>query len=105
MSVPETNDLSPAPVRISTRTSGSLSSASHVSCRCSYISNVIALRASGRLNVMVATLPSRATSSWSAVGSAIYVSRYSRRGFSEKIFRFAVSLTSARSPISFSDFG
>src|SRR2546427_3885706 len=51
MSVPDTNALPPAPRRMKTRTCGSASTFSHAASSASYIANVIALRASGRLNV------------------------------------------------------
>src|SRR5262245_28832637 len=58
MSVPATKALPPAPRRISTRIVSSRSTRSHASTSASYISHVIALRASGRLNVRIASGPS-----------------------------------------------
>src|SRR5882672_11564569 len=55
MSVPLTKALSPLPRRITTRTAVSASSRSQRSCSPSYIGNVMALRASGRLTVTTAT--------------------------------------------------
>ena len=57
MSVPATNAFPPAPRRSSTRTSGSASARSHASTSAEYMSQVIAFRASGRLNVSVAIGP------------------------------------------------
>jgi hypothetical protein len=51
MSVPATNARPPAPLSTITRTLWSASTASQQSTSWSYISNVIALRASGRSNV------------------------------------------------------
>ena len=59
MSVPATKAFPPAPRRTMTRTAASLSSAPQNSTRASYIGQVMALRASGRLNVTVAMGPSR----------------------------------------------
>src|SRR5437870_708382 len=58
MSVPETKALPPAPRMISTRRLSSPSTRSHASTSASYISQVIALRASGRLKVRIARGPS-----------------------------------------------
>src|SRR3954447_10540019 len=58
MSVPETNALPPAPRRIHTRIASLSSARSHASTRPSYMSHVIALRASGRLKVRKASGPS-----------------------------------------------
>src|SRR5437899_5292576 len=63
MSVPLAKARSPAPRSTSTRTAGSASSAAHASWSASYISNVIELRASGRLKVSSAVDPSRSTRS------------------------------------------
>ncbi len=60
MSVPATNAL-PAPVSTSARTPRSASASRAASARPSYIANVIALRASGRLNVTQTTSPRRST--------------------------------------------
>ena len=57
MSVPATNALPPAPRRTITRTSSSASTRSQHATSSSYIANVIALCASGRLNVTQAVLP------------------------------------------------
>src|ERR1051325_7753189 len=54
MSVPDTNALPPAPLRMNTRTSALLSTSSHAASSASYIAHVIALRACGRLNVRTA---------------------------------------------------
>src|SRR6185503_14580620 len=51
MSVPDTNALPPAPLRMKTRTCGSASTFSHALTSASYIAHVIALRACGRLKV------------------------------------------------------
>ena len=59
MSVPETNARPPAPRNTTTRTSSSASISSQRATRPSYIANVIALRACGRLNVINATAPRR----------------------------------------------
>src|SRR6185369_6065324 len=58
MSVPDTNACPPAPRRISTRIDASASTRSHAATSASYIAHVIALRASGRLNVRIASGPS-----------------------------------------------
>src|SRR5438094_5072121 len=55
MSVPATNALPPAPRRINTRIVASESARSHASTSASYIRHVMALRASGRLKVSVAS--------------------------------------------------
>src|SRR5580765_6575059 len=55
MSVPATNALPPAPFRMSTLMAASPSARSHASTSASYMRHVIALRASGRLNVSVAS--------------------------------------------------
>ena len=57
MSVPATNALPPAPRRTIVRMSSSASTVSQCATSWSYISNVIALCASGRLNVTQAALP------------------------------------------------
>src|SRR5262245_59869478 len=57
MSVPATNALPPAPRSTRTRTAASPSTRSQASTSASYIPQVIALRASGRLKVSVATGP------------------------------------------------
>ncbi len=57
MSVPATNALPPAPRSTSARTSSSASARSQASNSSSYIANVIALCASGRLNVTHAAGP------------------------------------------------
>src|SRR6476469_7151033 len=57
MSVPATNALPPAPLKISTRIVSSPSTRSHAATSASYIAHVIALRASGRLKVSVAIGP------------------------------------------------
>src|SRR3954469_26040410 len=68
MSVPETNARPPAPRSTRTRRPSSASTSSQRSTRPSYIANVIALRACGRLNVRIAVDPRR---SKSRSGSAI----------------------------------
>src|SRR4051812_38101382 len=65
MSVPAAKALSPAPVRIIALTDGSWSSASQICAIRSYIANVRALRACGRLKVSRA-MPSRTSNSRSA---------------------------------------
>src|ERR1041384_1301503 len=60
MSVPATNALPPAPRRINTRIAPSSSTRSQARISASYISQVIALRDSGRLNVRIASGPSTA---------------------------------------------
>src|SRR4051795_11583416 len=62
MSVPATNARPPAPRSTSTRTPSSSSARLQASSSPSYIANVIALRASGRLNSTVSTAPSWVTS-------------------------------------------
>src|SRR5581483_9736868 len=57
MSVPATNALPPAPRSTSSLTPASASTRSHAATSASYISQVIALRAPGRLNVSVAIGP------------------------------------------------
>ena len=57
MSVPATNALPPAPRSTSTRTSSSASASSQRANSASYMAKVIALRASGRLNVIHAAGP------------------------------------------------
>src|SRR5262245_46231541 len=57
MSVPATNAFSPAPVRTRTRISSCAATCSQTRTSASYIAHVIALRASGRLNVTHATAP------------------------------------------------
>src|SRR3982751_3786875 len=57
MSVPATNALPPAPRRTRTRIAASVSTRSQASTSASYIAQVIALRASGRLKVSVAIGP------------------------------------------------
>src|SRR4051812_2634527 len=69
MSVPETKALSPAPVRISTRTRSSCSTYAQQSYSPSYIAQVSALRACGRLNVRSATAPRRSYSNSSVFGT------------------------------------
>src|SRR5258705_626667 len=69
MSVPLTKALSPAPRRMTTRTAASASSRSHRSCSPSYIGNVMALRASGRLTVTTATRSARSSVRCSAMVS------------------------------------
>ena len=54
MSVPEANALSPAPVRISALIDRSALMASQIEAIWSYIAKVIALRACGRLKVILA---------------------------------------------------
>src|SRR3954454_10710298 len=63
MSVPETNARPPAPRSTSTRMSSSASISSQWACSASYIANVIALCACGRLNVITAVAPRRSYSS------------------------------------------
>ena len=58
MSVPDANALSPAPVKISTLIDLSAFACSQISARRSYIANVKALRACGRLKV-TRPMPSR----------------------------------------------
>ena len=58
MSVPDANALPPAPLRMNTRTFASWSTRSQAAASASYMPQVIALRASGRLNVRVANGPS-----------------------------------------------
>ncbi len=58
MSVPATNALPPAPRRMSTRASGSASTRSQAASSPSYIAQVIAFRAWGRLNVTSLSGPS-----------------------------------------------
>ena len=70
MSVPATKALPPAPRRTNTRISSSASTSSQAWSRRSYIVQVMALRAWGRLKVRVSTGPSRVTrTSSSATGS------------------------------------
>src|SRR5262249_35299701 len=69
MSVPETKALSPAPVRISTLTLSSCSTCSQQSYSPSYMAQVRALRACGRLNVSRATAPRRSYRSSSVFGT------------------------------------
>src|SRR5215471_16687519 len=54
MSVPDTNALPPAPFRMKTRMSGSVSTFSQAATSASYMAHVIALRACGRLKVSTA---------------------------------------------------
>ena len=61
MSAPAMNALSPAPVSRMTRTSGSASSAATAASMAPSVASFRALRTAGRLTVMVATAPSRAT--------------------------------------------
>src|SRR3989442_235438 len=70
MSVPLANDRSPAPRSTTARTPGSRSRRSQASWSASYISNVIALRASGRLKVTTATAPSCSRRRWSVIPAA-----------------------------------
>lgn len=58
MSVPATNALPPAPRKVATRTDGSERMRSQASANCSYIVQVMALRALGRSNVTWAMPPS-----------------------------------------------
>jgi crotonobetainyl-CoA:carnitine CoA-transferase CaiB-like acyl-CoA transferase len=58
MSVPATKARPPAPRSTSTRTPASASTRSHASTSAAYISHVMALRASGRLKVRIASGPS-----------------------------------------------
>src|SRR4051794_5299294 len=62
MSVPETNARPPAPRSTRTRMASSASTSSQRSTRPSYIANVIALRACGRLKVRTAVDPRRSKS-------------------------------------------
>jgi len=67
MSVPATNAFSPAPRITAVRTVGSASTVSHASCDASHMSQVMALRDTGRLKVMKAAEPApRSNSSVSA---------------------------------------
>jgi hypothetical protein len=59
MSVPATNAFPPAPRSTSARTDSSASASSQRSYSASYIANVIALRARGRLNVTHSAGPRR----------------------------------------------
>ena len=58
MSLPETNALSPAPRKMTTRISGLLARESQILLSSSYIGQVSALRAAGLLKVTHATFPS-----------------------------------------------
>src|SRR4051812_37918803 len=69
MSVPATNALSPAPLRTSTLTCSSASTCSQQSYRPSYIAQVSALRARGRLKVRNAIGPRHSYSSSSVCGT------------------------------------
>src|SRR5262245_52410529 len=59
MSVPAMNDLPPAPRNTTARTPVSLRSVAQISPSCSYICQVMALRAAGRSNVTWTTSPLR----------------------------------------------
>src|SRR5712675_1884479 len=58
MSAPETNDLPPAPVRTTTRTSSSLAKSSRIFAAACHISSDTALCRSGLLKIIVPTCPS-----------------------------------------------
>ena len=76
ISVPAENAFSPAPVRISTLMESSAFTASQACASFSYISKVQALRASGRLMVILATPPLTSKSkSWAWLSSVIMNSR------------------------------
>src|SRR4051794_33541288 len=62
MSVPEAKAFSPAPRSTITRSVSSLLASSQMRASSSYIANVSALRASGRLNVIQAMSPRRSCS-------------------------------------------
>ena len=72
MSVPATKALPPAPLSTRTRTESSASTSSQVSYRRWYMSQVIALRASGRLNVSVTIAPSRSTMTCSLAAAVFH---------------------------------
>src|ERR1039458_7500800 len=66
-SMPAEKALSPAPVKITTQTSSSLSHESSASPRAMAVARLMALRASGRLMVRISTCPRRSRSTSSAM--------------------------------------
>ena len=58
MSLPDTNALSPAPLKMATRMDGLMAKASQIDLSSSYMGQVMALRAAGLLKVMRAIAPS-----------------------------------------------
>src|ERR1700687_1189922 len=82
MSAPATNDLSPAPVRITARTSSSRFKSRATRRSSSRVRALRALRTLGRLIVTSATAPSRSRSRLSTVmtGTSLYSSLEGKRG-------------------------
>src|SRR5215468_12436248 len=83
MSVPETNALPPAPLRMKTRTCESASTVSHALTSASYIAHVIALRACGRLKVRKA----HGGSIWKMVSASDKVPPMAQRPIQSRILR------------------
>src|SRR6266550_8772290 len=73
MSAPAMNALSPAPVRITPRTSPSLRAFSNAALRSSHVFPFSALRTLGRLSVTYAMAPFFSYKTFSSVGVAVGV--------------------------------